>query len=88
MSSQDVRGHKKQRQMHEVKLSKAHQLLQLLRQVLPRDQEGHAVMLGQTWILPTADQLSQMQEHNLDSDIRKASAELMRMQNAKSAAEL
>jgi hypothetical protein len=84
MSSRDPSS-KKPRQMDAGKHAKALRLLQLLRQVLPLDQQGHALMMGQTWLLPTADQLSQMQEHNLDRDIRKVSDELARMQKEKPA---
>ena len=84
MSSRDSSS-KKPRQMDAGKHAKALHLLQLLRQVLPLDQQGHALMMGQTWLLPTADQLSQMQEHNLDRDIRKVSDELARMQKEKPA---
>jgi hypothetical protein len=67
------------------RLGKAKTLLNLLEQVLPRDDcgPGTCVILGKQWIFPKAEQLALMEEQFLDRDIVRATTELNRQKRQK-----
>ena len=88
MAGKEAPAGKRHRGHSSGNLHKARQLLTLLEKVLPRDANGRAVILGESWDFATVEQLALMEEQSLDRDIRKATTELERQnrQRAKQAA--
>ena len=52
-------------------ITKAQQLLDLLRKILPQDARGRAVIVNRQWIFPESQQLALMRDQALDSDITR-----------------